>query len=180
MDRAAWDIFVKEVYDRYYLRVCEFAYRLVGCREAARDIAQDAFVVLLESQSRISSDTAVIKSYLYSTVKNVALNRIRRQNMAARIHVQHRMDEAEETSVIQAMVHAEIIGDLHAALDALPEKCANVCKMAYLEGKKNQEIAEELGVSVNTIKTQKQRAIFLLRNKISPQFFAVILLLFSS
>lgn len=180
MKRATWDIFVKELYDRYYLRMCEFAYRLVACREAARDIAQDAFVVLLESQSRVSDNPAAIKSYLYSIVKNAALNRVRHQHIAARIHTQHKMDGADEMGALQAMVHAEIIGELHTALDSLPGRCASVCKMAYLEGKKNQEIADELGVSINTVKTQKQRAIFLLRNKLSPQSFAMILSLLLS
>ncbi len=179
MERAAWDTFVKDMYDRYYLRMCEFAYRLVGCREAARDIAQDAFVVLLESQSRISNEAAV-KSYLYSTLKNVALNRIRHQNTAARIQAKHQMDEVDEASVVRAIVHAEIIGELYIALESLPQRCASVCKMAYLEGRKNQEIADALGVSINTIKTQKQRAISLLRNKLSPPSFAMVLLLFLS
>jgi len=175
MNSAIGDIFVKELYDRYYLRMCEFAYRMVACHEAARDIAQDAFVVLLENQSRINSDPAAIKSYLYSTVKHAALNRIRHQDIATRIHAERMVDEADETGMLQAMVHAEIIGELHAALDSLPQGCASVCKMAYLEGKKNQEIADILGVSINTIKTQKQRAIFLLRNKLLPQSLIMIL-----
>lgn len=169
------DIFVRELYDQYYLRMCHFAYRLIACREAARDIVQDAFVVLLESRSRISNDPEAAKGYLYSTVKNAALNWIRHQNIVAKIHTQQRLQEVEETGVLEAMVHAEIIGELHAALESLPKGCASVCKMAYLEGKKNQEIADALGVSINTIKTQKQRAIFLLRNKLSPHALSLLL-----
>lgn len=177
MKKAAWDSFVKEIYGRYYPRMCEFACRIVGCAEIARDIAQDAFVVLLESQSRISNDPAAIKSYLYSSVKHAALNRVRHLHIASRIHASKPMEVVDEQGVLEAMVHAEIIGELYEAIESLPEKCASVCKMAYLEGRKNQEIADELGVSINTIKTQKQRAISLLRNKLSPISWALLLAL---
>jgi len=175
MDKADWDIFVKGLYHRYYLRMCEFAYRIVACRETARDIVQDAFVVVLENRLRSGDDPDALKSYLYSTVKHAALNRVRHLHIASRVHKAHETDEAEEAGILEAMVHAEIVGELHAALESLPTGCANVCKMAYLEGRKNQEIADTLGVSINTIKTQKQRGIALLRNKLSPQSFAWIL-----
>jgi RNA polymerase sigma-70 factor (ECF subfamily) len=49
--------------------------------------------------------------------------------------------------------------------------------MGYLEGMKNHEIAKELGISVNTVKTQKQRALQLLRLKLKPEFFIFLLIL---
>jgi RNA polymerase sigma-70 factor (family 1) len=166
---------VRGWFDLYYTRLCTFAFRLVNCQETARDLAQDAFVVLMESELNNMDDSNVIKSYLYSTVKHAALNRIRHQQIATRIHGQHVVNEKEEAKVLQAMMHAEVIGELHAALESLPLGCSQICKMGYLEGMKNFEIAEALNVSINTVKTQKQRALMLLRNRLSPQALSLLI-----
>jgi RNA polymerase sigma-70 factor (ECF subfamily) len=52
-----------------------------------------------------------------------------------------------------------------------------VLKLAFFESLRNDEIAERLGVSVNTIKTQKARALQLLRLRLDPLSFTLFLLL---
>jgi RNA polymerase sigma-70 factor (ECF subfamily) len=49
--------------------------------------------------------------------------------------------------------------------------------MGYFDGKKNQEIAEELDMSINTVKKQKQRALQLLRVKLTPELFTWFVML---
>jgi RNA polymerase sigma-70 factor (ECF subfamily) len=49
--------------------------------------------------------------------------------------------------------------------------------MGYFDGKKNQEIADELDMSVNTVKKQKQRALELMRVKLSPEMFTAFIML---
>ena len=63
---------------------------------------------------------------------------------------------------------------LHEAIKTLPRQAEKVIILA-LNGYKNEEIAQELGVSVNTIKTQKKRAYHALREKLGNQFIAIIL-----
>lgn len=166
---------VKHWFNLYYTRLCTFAFRLVNCKETARDLAQDAFVVLMNGCLLAKDDAGSVKSFLYSTVKFAALNRIRHQQAVRRAHEERPLEEAEEADVLQVMLHAEIIGELHAALESLPAGCATVCRMSYLEGMKNAEIAASLDVSINTVKTQKQRALTLLRGRLSPQALSVLL-----
>lgn len=174
-----WVDFINTIFDVYYLRLCEFSFRIVGCQEAARDIAQDAFVVLLEQRGRVGRDPTTIKSYLFKTVKHMALNRMRHERIAARINHSRITNEAEEAKILSDMLHAEVLAELHSALNTLPKGCAQVCKMAYLENKKNQEIADSLGLSINTIKTQRRRAITLLREKLIPHWLVILVGLFS-
>jgi len=166
---------IKHWFDLYYVRLCTFALRLVNCQETARDLAQDAFVALMEDELRKDGDAQVVKSYLYSAVKHAALNWMRHQQIANRVHEQQSVNEIEEAKALQAILHAEVIGELHAALDTLPQGCGQICKMGYLEGMKNFEIAEALNISINTVKTQKQRALLLLRNRLSPHALSLLL-----
>ncbi|MFB2119702.1 RNA polymerase sigma factor [Parapedobacter sp. 2B3] len=167
----------EELFTRYYARLCEFACRVVDCEETAEDLVQDVFVSLLENNqlARVSPGSA--RHYLYGMVKHAALNSVRRRNIAARIFKKYTPAETEEREITHHMMQAEILGELHAALRTLPKGCADVCKLAYFEGKKNHEIAAALGVSINTIKSQKQRAINLLKRRISPQALTLLVFL---
>jgi RNA polymerase sigma-70 factor (ECF subfamily) len=72
------------------------------------------------------------------------------------------------------------MGEVHAAIESLPEGCRTVLKMAYFEKLRNEEIAGILDVSVNTVKTQKMRGIKLLRLRLDPLTIALFLLLHRS
>ena len=68
----------------------------------------------------------------------------------------------------------EIFRQLFMTIDSLPERCKQVF-LLHMEGKKNEEIAAALYVSLETVKTQKKRAMSLLRKKLSPYHFALLL-----
>lgn len=54
-------------------------------------------------------------------------------------------------------MESEVVTELFEAIDELPERCREIFYMAYLQEKEEKQIAELLRVSVNTVKTQKQR-----------------------
>ncbi len=70
----------------------------------------------------------------------------------------------------------EIYRQLFAAIDELPPRQKEVFLLC-MEGKKNREIAEQLDISAETVKVQKRRAIARLRDKLSPMFIEIILVL---
>ncbi|MFR7809522.1 MAG: sigma factor-like helix-turn-helix DNA-binding protein [Butyricimonas faecihominis] len=57
-----------------------------------------------------------------------------------------------------------MLGQLYRAIEELPTECARVFKLG-LEGLSNQEIADTLSVSIHTVKTQKQRAMSVLKRR---------------
>jgi RNA polymerase sigma-70 factor (ECF subfamily) len=76
-------------------------------------------------------------------------------------------DDAQERSLTEAR--------LWTAIDSLPEKCREVFVMSKRDGLKYEEIAEELGLSVNTVRNQISKALKILKEgaqKIFSFFFA--------
>ena len=67
------------------------------------------------------------------------------------------------------LMQEEIYRELYVAVRELPEKCQKVFGL-HLEGKKNDEIAEILGISVLTVKSHKQNAIHILKEKMGNLF----------
>lgn len=174
-DRKDIDLRPEDLFNEYYPRLCDFASRYLKDDGEGEDAVQDAFIVYIEQRDSISQHPSAIKSFLYNTVKNICLNKIRHQKVESRYNEGFFLDTQDENHMLEAIVHAEVIGEIHQALNSLPKGCHLVLKLGYLDGLKNAQIAEELGISLNTVKSQKQRALMLLRQKLVPQAMTLLL-----
>ncbi|TPE41033.1 RNA polymerase sigma-70 factor [Pontibacter mangrovi] len=168
---------LKQLFDRYYARLVYFAAQVVGCKETAEDVVQEAFIKYWNQRDTVAPQEQAIKSYLYASVKHASLNLARHQQVKDSYVAAMRDQKTMEESLEKALLQAEVLAQLHQALSTLPAHCQQISRMCYLEGMKNQEVAQELGISVNTVKTQKQRALQLLRLRLKPELFMLLLLL---
>lgn len=166
---------LERLFNEYYDRLVYFSLQFVKDQDQAQDIVQDAFIKYWQEREFVLSDQIAIKNYLYSTVRNASLNAIRHSKVVDAYVRQQGTDEPEELSVMDAIISSEVIAEIHIAIAALPESYRQISVMSYLEGKKNQEIADELGLSINTVKKQKYRALELLRLRLSPELFTLLL-----
>lgn len=146
----------------------------------AEDLVQDAFITFLEQKERISSHPIAVKSFLYTTVKHSCLNRLRHDKVVDRYHKKNVAEVLEEPKILEGMVHAEVMAELYEALNSLPPGCAMVLKYGYLEGLQNHKIAEIMNVSVNTVKSQKQRALNLIRLRLGDSAYLLLIALFAN
>ncbi|NGF56420.1 sigma-70 family RNA polymerase sigma factor [Parapedobacter sp. SGR-10] len=173
MKNILTEMHVKALFEQYYIALVEFSWHIVKCRDTASDIVQDTFVKVLERLEELPSQEKALKSYLYSSVRNISLNHIRHQKIADGYQKSNEWNEMDETYILDAMIYAETVNNLHKAIKTLPKSCQEVCKLTYLEGKSNSEAAELCGVSINTIKTQKRRSVELLRHRLAPIFHSL-------
>ena len=81
-----------------------------------------------------------------------------------------------EEDVSEKIIRAEVVNELFKAIELLPAACREIFRLGYIEGLSNPKIAEVLDVSVNTVKTQKQRGIKILRNVLRPEAIFLLLL----
>jgi RNA polymerase sigma-70 factor (family 1) len=169
---------VEHLFNFYYARLCYFAFKMIGEREAAEDLVQETFVKLWERQEDFTSELSA-KTFLYVTTRNACLNRIRHEEVEKKYIKAHNSEAVEEEKGLRRIIQAEVLGEIHNAIEELPQGCRQVLKLAYFEGLKNHEIAEQLGISVNTIKTQKARALQLLRLKLDLGAFTLLTIILS-
>lgn len=165
---------IEFLFKEYYLKLSDFAYRWVNSEDIAKDIVQDAFMVLIEKEAMLERPAIVLKSFLYSTVKNLSINYIRHEQIAARINNVIGVQELNDEDILKNMIQAEIIGELYQELERLPNGCKHICKLIYFEDKKYHEVASEMDMSVNTVKTQRQRALRILKSKFLSFFIFLI------
>jgi RNA polymerase sigma-70 factor (ECF subfamily) len=152
-----------------------FIFKIVKEQAVAEDIAEDAFVVLWEKRNNFKN-IKVAQAFLYSTARNASLNWLRYQKSSEKkTNALRDIADNKDRYILEEIIHAEFIHELYTALNYLPAQCRKIFDMLYVEGKNNKEIAEELRLSINTIKAQRARGLSILRKKLA----FVIIIFFS-
>ena len=140
-----------ELYAAYKNRLLYFAMKFVKSREFAEDIFQDAFTVVWQSRRFINPD-ASFSSYLYTIVRNRILNQIRdmanEDKLKAHI-LSHAVDSANDTNY--KILFDDLKDVVSRALEQLTPRQREVFNMSRDLQMSHKEIAEALGVSVNTV-----------------------------
>jgi RNA polymerase sigma-70 factor (ECF subfamily) len=176
---ATGEITIKNLFEAYYPRLCYFAYKMIDIKAVAEDVAQDAFIKYWNRRGDFSNESAA-KAYLYTTVKNACLNLLRHTGVERKYLDRQDKDKTEDEKGLNQIIEAEVMGEIHRAVEQLPQGCRQVLKLAFFESLKNEEIASHLGISVNTVKTQKARALQLLRLKLDSGVWLLLCLILHS
>ncbi|MES2830163.1 MAG: RNA polymerase sigma-70 factor [Bacteroidota bacterium] len=169
------EISLKEVFDRYYDRLLYFAWLYVHDKETARDLVQDAFITYWDNINQVSNLEKQIKNYLYVSVKNACLKHIRHNAVVSKYQLTLEAEPQEEAIGLHRIIRAEVIGEIYRAIENLPEPYRKISKLGYIDGLKNQEIADLLNMPLNTVKSHKQKALRLLRLKLRPDQYVLFL-----
>lgn len=172
-DDKAWE----ELYQYFYAPLCSYSGKIIGDVDAAEDIVQGCFVKLWRSPF-LFSDIKAITTYLYRSVYNGSLNFIRNKKASLKIH-QGWFDglQMDEETAVYVALEEEAITRFYSVLSDLPEQQREIL-LHSLKGDKVKDIAEQLAISENTVKTQKKRAYQFIREQLGDSLPVILSLLF--
>jgi RNA polymerase sigma-70 factor (ECF subfamily) len=161
---AAFEI----VFNLYYPRLVSFAKEYVSYEEA-RNLVQDAFVSFWEKNPIVLNEPQ-LQSFLYTTVKNNCLMRLRHEKVKKQFadkskeKIQNQIYlfalEQMDTSVL---TFQEIETVIEETIADLPPRCREIFILSRFEGRKNHEIAEKLEISVKAVEAQITKALKVLK-----------------
>jgi RNA polymerase sigma factor (sigma-70 family) len=155
----------KKLYQQFSRRMMSICMRYANDREQAQDMLQDGFVKVFQKMDHYRAD-GPLGGWIARTMVNTALDHIRRNKM-----YDHSLDlaEAEHLHHADETVLAGMSADeLMALIQALPPGYRTVFNLFVIEGYAHKEIADMLGVSENTSKSQFMKARAYLR-KLLPK-----------
>jgi RNA polymerase sigma-70 factor (ECF subfamily) len=152
-----------ELVERYQIGLIIYCERLVGDRHEAEDITQKAFLKAYQKLPTFNTEKGRFSTWLYKIAYNEAIDSLRKSK---RSHAVEDMEEVEPT--IPDVLQEELVREVRDAVLALvPPERRRVVEAYYWEGKSYQDIAEELGVPLNTVKSWLHRAKSQLREALS-------------
>ena len=152
-----------QAYDRYHKLLYVLAYRYLMNVNMAEDVVQHVFSRLWEFRTELRVGIS-LKNYLFTMTKNHVLNLIRNENTAiAKNYEMAQSAPAYEDNLMENLEKKELMSNFYKAVDMLPVQKREICLMKVREELTNQEIAERMKLSVNTVKTHYSEALKLLR-----------------
>ena len=159
----------EQVFRMFYMPLCDYAVMILGDQAEAEDVVQDLFTYLWRSRQEVQVQESV-KSYLFTSVRFRALN-VLKHKMIERKHGASLMAFIED---LQNSGYSEEemqrVEQIKEVLQTLP-----VFTMSCVDGKKYKEIADELGISVNTVKSHVMKAYRDIRARVGGEQSPVLL-----
>lgn len=163
----------RSIFQRFYQSSCSFVNNYVNNSAAAKDIVQNTFINLWNKRG-IYSDIVYFKAYLYKSLRNNAVQYLQRQKPQTELDRSLRNDSDDVLhNIVVEEVHREII----QAIERLPQQRRRIVEMT-LAGLSQDEIADQMNISTNTVKTQKRKAYAFMRSELKDLFAVFIAITF--
>ena len=157
------------VYERHASAAFSLAYRIVGTRNGAEDVSQEAFLSLWRSGARYDRTRGSVRTWVLGIVHHRAIDYLRR----ATVHDKRRASDEgmEERFEARERTEAEVARRDEArtvrdAMGELPSEQSQVIELAYFGGFTHSEIAEMLETPVGTIKGRMRLGLKKLRDRL--------------
>lgn len=161
----------RELFDEFYQALCGFAFTYLKDSVLAADVVQEGFVKFWDRKSDFAT-LLKVKSFLYTVVRNDCLNVIRK-----------RKGIREDISVVESkgfykdtLVEEETYRIFYNAVNALSGQSKEVILLT-LDGLKNSEIADRMGIAESSVHTFKKIAYRKLKFILKDYYYLVFIFL---
>ena len=148
------------------------AYKFVLNKEVAEELVQDVFTGLWEKREKIQVERN-IKAYLFTATKNRSLNYLRtsfaKQQFIGKVPERPIEENEGEVKELELL--------LEEAIGSLPEKCGTIFRLSRFSDMTYDEIADHLGISKDTVKSQIKTALSRIRAFLGKHWEAMVLLM---
>lgn len=161
------------VFKSYFVAILLFINKLIDNREDAEDIAMTVFSALFKRCNLFNTE-ANIKAFLYISARNSSLNYIKAKQRD-RQKIKEFAERMKDDTFLEYehSIKAVVVEAIDLAIETLPEECRKIFKMLYYEELTPAEVAEVLQISINTVYTQRRRAVQTLRLLLSENTLAI-------
>lgn len=163
-DQTAMEI----IYKRHWEQVFDSAYKRIGIEDIAQDITQDIFISLWEKRDTLEIKES-LAAYLLGSVKYRVINYFK-ANITREKYQEDLLSLIGNTSTLHAnnkLAIKEIHQELDEAIAELPERMGLIFSMSRKQEKSNDEISEELNLSMQTVKNQLTAALKIIRKRLA-------------
>ena len=142
-----------------------FLFRFTSSKEIAEDLTQESFIKFWLSIDNLDPEKS-FKAYLFKIARNLAINHINRSMPLVSF------DEENILLQISKSIDGEIensffMDDFQKAINTLPERCKSTFLLSRYSGFSYSEISEVMGVSLQTVKNQMNKALAVLRKRLA-------------
>jgi RNA polymerase sigma-70 factor, ECF subfamily len=163
------------LYDRHSRAAFSLAYRMMGDRQAAEDLAQDAFLKVRRNASNYRAERGSVRTWVLSIVHNRGIDQLR--SHASRRRTQDRIEasapRSQPSEAFAETWRSSRRAQVREALNTLPPEQLKTLELAYFSGYTHVEISELLGLPLGTVKGRMRLGLKKIRDFFEPRDAAV-------
>ncbi len=163
------------LFNSFYQPLCGFAHTYINDTYQSEDFVQEVFISLWNYREKFD-DIISLKTFLYKSVRNKCLNHIKHLKVTDNYQLKKLNEIENDIFHYDHVIEEETHRLIYETIDELPPNCKKIL-MLSINGLKNPEIAAELSISVNTVKTQKKIAYKHLKIKLKDIYLLAGILL---
>lgn len=176
----------KYLYKNHYALLCHVAYGYVGDDFLAETLVSDVVFHIWEVHETLDIQ-ASLRSYLIKAVRNRCLDYLSSKREKNEITFSALGDSEAikgqyllaDSHPLGTLLERELESEILNAIQQLPAECRQVFLKSRFEEKKYEEISQELGISVNTVKYHIKNALSLLYTQLGTYFLNLLLLFYA-
>lgn len=176
----------RHLYDNHYKILCHIASQYLHDDYMAETVVGDVIFQIWKMRDRLNVQTS-LRQYLLRAVRNKCFDILKSDyanhelslSSTDRSSLEYIGTIADESHPLGSLLENELEGVLAEAISELPEDTRRVFEMSRFENMKYNDIAQQLGISVNTVKYHIKRALAILTEKLG-KYLVVALYLYSS
>lgn len=150
----------KQLFLHFQPSLEQFAFSIVRSKESAEEIVSDVFIKIWEKRHQLDK-VDNLKFYLFTAVKNRAINKIHEEKKNTAINIDNISVELRSFyhDPEQQLISAEMLKQLHEIIQLLPPRCRLIFKLVKEDELSYKEVAELLHISVKTVEAQMSLAL---------------------
>ncbi|MFA5849898.1 MAG: sigma-70 family RNA polymerase sigma factor [Bacteroidales bacterium] len=152
------------LYDNFFVSLTIFVQNFGLSKDDSEDIVQETFCRLNQNYN-LPKNLNAFKSYLYTAVRNKSFNYIRDEKRR-RFNESVFLDLQDDLLFFDKIVENELYREMHMFVNEMPPQCKNIFQRV-LKGDTSEKIANDLNLSIETVKTQRKKAKRILRERYS-------------
>lgn len=171
------------VYREYYSSLCQLAIFILHNAEMAEEIADDVMFYLWDHRQNV--EVVNLKSWLLKAVRNKSINALKSSLMREHASTDSISDTDrhdlltqlfDDEHPLEKLIAEEIEDEINKAINQLPEDTRKVFVLCKMNGKKYSEVADELGISVNTVKYHMKNSMKIMESVMKKYLLFYLLL----
>lgn len=152
------------LFRRYHKILCSHAVRFVYSKDIAEDLVSEVFCRFWKTKAYETVMTSY-RLYLFRSVRNEALNYLRWEfKETETIELAEYRESPRSQQPDHATQYEEVFRKVEELVETLPPQCQKVFLLNRFEGKKYQEIADEMNISIKTVEVHLGKALSIMRN----------------
>lgn len=141
-----------------------FLFRFTGSKEIAEDLTQESFIKFWLAIDNLDPHKS-FKAYLFKIARNLAINQVQRSLPTVSFDEENILLQLSK-SIDDEIDNSFFMNDFQRAVNTLPERCKSTFLLSRFSGFNYSEIAGIMGVSLQTVKNQMNKALAVLRKRL--------------